>query len=118
MGKSEDDWIDRLKDHLKKRGLRQQDLADRLEMTYQGVNHWFTRKRVPDTIEQFERIAKAAECSVSWMLFGVGPEEPITREDLALAKVIARLPPGAKKAASALLRSFAEPSDSDSQTGS
>lgn len=89
---------------MKAKQLSQQDLATRLDMTYQGVNHWFNRRRAPDTLKQYEAIAAAAECSPAWMLFGVGPEEPCTSEDLRLAKVINRLPPGAKSAAETLVR--------------
>lgn len=112
----QEDWIDRLGRHIKGK-LTQQDLAARLGMTYQAVNHWFNRRRTPDTLEQFERIAEAAECSPAWMLFGVGPEEPVTSEDLQLAKVIRQLPPGDKRAAMELLRSLIKRGPSPDRTG-
>ena len=101
-----EDWIDRLNKHMEEREITQQELSRRLDMTYQAINHWFRRRRSPDTLEQFERIAEAAGCSVAWMLFGVGPEEPITSEDIDLARAIHKLPPGAKSATLALLSSL------------
>ena len=103
-----EDWISRLSAHMKRRKITQQMLAARLGMTYQGVNHWFNGRRSPDTLDQFQRIAQAAECSPAWMLYGIGPEEPITQEDLMLVQLIKQLPPAAKSAAEALLRSLAD----------
>lgn len=105
------DWIDRLSAHMKRKGISQQLLATRLNMTYPGVNHWFRRRRSPDTLNQFQRIAEAAECSPAWMLYGVGPEEPMTREDLLLVQLIRQLPPGDKSVAETILRSLVERGD-------
>jgi len=110
------DWVDRLREHIERKGISQQTLASRLDMTYQGVNHWFCRRRTPP-FDQFPRIADAAECSPAWMLFGVGPEEPITKEDMQLVRVIRQLPPEAKSAAEALLRTMAQRGATPPKTG-
>jgi transcriptional regulator with XRE-family HTH domain len=65
------EWHQRVKRRRQELGLNQQQLADRIGVEQSAVSHWETGKRVPVHLSQFDRIAKALECSTAWLLFGV-----------------------------------------------
>jgi hypothetical protein len=46
-------------------------MAKRCGVDYSANSHWVNRRRVPDKIATFERIAAAIRRHPAWLLFGV-----------------------------------------------
>ena len=59
-----DNIYSRIADARKEKGLTQQELADKLGVTFQAVSSWETGKYIPDTWNLIE-LAKVLEVSVS-----------------------------------------------------
>lgn len=69
-----DNIYSRIADARKAKGLTQQELADKLGVTFQAVSSWETGKFVPDTWNLIE-LAKILEVSVSWLVENRGDYE-------------------------------------------
>lgn len=67
------DWVDRARARKKELGLSFEELAERIGVTAGAVNHWFNRRREPDTLQLFERIAAALGWSLQDLLHGELP---------------------------------------------
>lgn len=55
-----------------------QEIANRLEMSYQGVDHLIKgRRKLSDSL--LIQISALTNCSIDWILTGLGPEQLATR---------------------------------------
>lgn len=68
------DWVDRAKNRAKTLKLSYEKIAERAGVTTGAVGHWLARRREPDTLETFEKLAKALEMPLSELL-GTGIRE-------------------------------------------
>lgn len=95
------DWVDRLEQRRHAMKLNQEQMAERIGVTVGAYNHWVSRKRVPDKLDMFEKIAAAIDRSPAWLLYGAyatASSDPISRalkamenmspEDRALAAAL------------------------------
>ncbi len=69
-----DDWRTRARTAMKEAGITQEDLAERLEMTQGGVQHWLAGTRQP-SLDQINRIADILNTPRPWLTHG------LTRDD-------------------------------------
>lgn len=90
------DWRDRFKErfaYLKAtEELTQEKLAERLDVTQGTVGHWLKGRRSPETLDMYEKLADAIGLHPAWLLYGVGPEEKLSKETIETAKAIERMP--------------------------
>jgi transcriptional regulator with XRE-family HTH domain len=64
-------WQDRMRARRKQVGLTQAGLAERLALSQSTITHWETGKREPDTLQQFEELAKALEMHPAELIYGI-----------------------------------------------
>lgn len=69
-------WRDRARAEMKRRGVTQDTLSERLEMTQGGLQHWLAGTRQP-SLEQINRIAAALDVSPAWLTHGVTPDSTL-----------------------------------------
>jgi len=62
-------------------GLTQQQLAERLHVTFQAVSRWETGRGTPD-IENLEALSRELGVSVAELLSGVKIDEPVSSEEV------------------------------------
>ena len=64
------DWRDCLRACMKERGLSQEELAQQLGVSQGTISHWLTGKRQPESLEQYEALAKALLIHPADLLYG------------------------------------------------
>ena len=90
--------------HLKAtEGLTQQKLADQLGVAQSTVAGWLHGRREPESLQQFEALAKAIRVHPAWLLYGVDESE----EDHELKLLIQALPDDQRKIVRSLAASLA-----------
>ena len=72
-----DEWRDRAKAQFKKlkkeRKITQEYISEKVGVTQGTIAHWFSGRRSPETLEQYEKLAVALELHPAELLFGVSP---------------------------------------------
>lgn len=91
--------------HLKStEGTTQQELADRLGVAQSTIAGWLHGRREPESLQQFEALARAIGVHPAWLLYGVDE----SAEDHALKQLIQRLPPERRQIVRNLAASLSE----------
>ena len=92
----------RLKLRIEELGIKQNELARRLEVSPTTLNGYFTGYREPD-IEMIMRLSKELKVSVNYLITGESdipdfkPGEVITFDEDGIAQDISTLPPEAQE---------------------
>lgn len=71
-----DDWRTRARTAMKEAGITQEDLAERLEMTQGGVQHWLAGTRQP-SLDQINRIADILNAPRPWLTHGLARDDQL-----------------------------------------
>lgn len=105
-------WRDRFKhrfDHLKRtQRLTQEKLGEMLGVTQGTVGHWIHRRRTPDTLEMYEKLAAALQVHPAWLLYGVGEEDKLSKEAAEFGRAWEALPDGEKIAMKEVVHSLSK----------
>lgn len=65
-------------DELKEtEGLTQAKLGEMLDVSQGAIGHWLSGRRSPDTLEAYERLAKALRVDPAWLLYGVDRDKEV-----------------------------------------
>ena len=67
-------WRSRARLAMKTQGISQNQLADLLEMTQGGVQHWLAGSRQP-SLEDINRIAAILKVAPAWLTHGLEPDD-------------------------------------------
>lgn len=66
--------FDELKDAER---LTQAKLGEMLDVSQGAIGHWLAGRRSPDTLEAYERLAKALRVDPAWLLYGVDRDKEV-----------------------------------------
>lgn len=80
---------------LKERGETRADLARRTAIPYHRLTPWFTRENAKPNGPDIERVAAALDVSVSFLVYGTGPN-PVSARDW-ISTVYQQLEPEKKR---------------------
>lgn len=67
-------WRDRARSAMKDAGVTQEKLAETLDMTQGGVQHWLAGKRQP-SLDDINRISAVLGVPPAWLTHGLEPED-------------------------------------------
>lgn len=61
---------------MRRKGVTQDALSERLEMTQGGLQHWLAGTRQP-SLEQINKIAETLDVSPAWLTHGIDPDSSL-----------------------------------------
>lgn len=85
-----EDWRTRTRRAMKQAGLTQEQLAEHLEMTQGGVQHWLAGTRQP-SLEQINQIADILAVSRAWLTHGLATDDQLDGLTNPALQVLRRL---------------------------
>ncbi len=69
-----ENWRERARTRMKSLGMTQENLAERLDMTQGGIQHWLAGTRQP-SIDEINKIARILRVAPAWLTHGITEDD-------------------------------------------